>query len=170
MKRIFNVDFRKLATLLTPTFLRKPVMLALLSVLMQPLITLYKLFCKTRTQNIYNLTHNGQVCRLKDALNALFGLSYEDGFDIANAISYAQYVWVYDQDQDMPWMLHDTNPAEMIYSKGLIEAIVLPNCFVVWVPRQFELVDEKPTDARIEATVEKYKLLGTTAIYRHKNS
>lgn len=68
----FKIDIKKLAVLLTPTMLRKPVLLALLTSLVRPLESIYYNWSAFRTDNIYKLSHNSQVCYLRKALNDRF--------------------------------------------------------------------------------------------------
>ena len=72
MSKVLDVDFNKLAGLLTPTFLRKPVFLSWLKVFITPIITLHDRFKKKRESDLYKLSHNGQVCYLRKVLNDEF--------------------------------------------------------------------------------------------------
>lgn len=68
----YNLDIPKLTKLLTPTFLRSPLMMAWLEVLHFPLEKVLDTFNYNRNDNLYNLAHNGQVCYLRAALNDRF--------------------------------------------------------------------------------------------------
>lgn len=68
----FKIDFNKLAILLLPTFLRRPVLVAFLQTLITPVSSLYDLWSVKRQDNLYRLDHNGQVCHLRKALNDTF--------------------------------------------------------------------------------------------------
>lgn len=71
----YNLDINKLTALLTPTFLRKEKFLARLRALHFPLIKVIDDFNFHRNENLYNLTHNGQVCHLRKVLNDRFDVS-----------------------------------------------------------------------------------------------
>lgn len=71
----YNIDIQKLTELLTPTFLRKPKMLAWLQALAFPMQKILDDFNFNRNQNLYNLAHNGQVCYLRAVLNDRFDVS-----------------------------------------------------------------------------------------------
>jgi len=78
----FNID--KLLVLLTPTFLRKRKLVAWLRTLAMPLNKLLDDFKVHRERDLYNLTHNSQVCYLRKALNDEFDpqlrrIKIEDG-------------------------------------------------------------------------------------------
>lgn len=68
----FKIDVNKLVVLLEQTFLRKPKLLAFLQVLAAPISTIHQQWYVKRLENIYRLTHNGQVCYLRKALNDAF--------------------------------------------------------------------------------------------------
>lgn len=69
---LFNVDFTVLIRTLTPVRLRNSIMLAWLGALVSPVVWLYNLFAANRTNNLYILAHDSQVCYLQAALNDLF--------------------------------------------------------------------------------------------------
>lgn len=72
MNKIFNVDFRKLGLLLLPTFLRQPVLSAIVNAMVSPIGYLHTSFIAFRNDSNYRLSHNGQVCYLRAVLNDLF--------------------------------------------------------------------------------------------------
>ena len=68
----FNVQWKKLAILLTPTFLRSELMIAWLELLMESINDIHYQWLQFRKSNIYILAHNSQVCFLRGALNDRF--------------------------------------------------------------------------------------------------
>ena len=68
----YNIDFDNLVVLDQPTFLRKRVMVAFLRTLILPIKKLYYQWYSYRSDNLYKLAHNGQVCYLRRALNDRF--------------------------------------------------------------------------------------------------
>ena len=167
--KAFEIDYKKLAVLLTPTILRKPVLTALVRVLMQPLTTLHDIFRTRRDDHLFNLAHNGQVCRLKDALNSLDSrLAYASGFEISDINALGDFVFAYDEAMPDTWWLddHANPPHTMVYDEDAILAAT--ETFVVFVPTLFTFTGDKPADPRIVATVEQYRLVSRTATYRIK--
>lgn len=65
----YKVDIKKLGVLFLPTFLRKPILLAYLEIVLHPISKIYDRWSVSRINNIYNLEHTGQVCYLRKALN-----------------------------------------------------------------------------------------------------
>lgn len=68
----FNVNFKRLALLLTPTFLRTKFWQAWLEVMMSQFQVVHYAWLQFRKDCIYRLAHNSQVCYLIAALNDRF--------------------------------------------------------------------------------------------------
>jgi hypothetical protein len=71
----YNLNIERLVVLLTPTFLRSSVFLAWLKTLCSPLEFTQNQFLENRKNNLYNIANNGQVCKLRAALNDRFDVS-----------------------------------------------------------------------------------------------
>ena len=90
---MYNLNIDKLLVLLTPTFLRKPKMVAWLRALAIPLNKLLYQFQQARESDLYNLAHNSQVCYLRKSLNDEFDkvkreINIEDGKQNARLYTY----------------------------------------------------------------------------------
>lgn len=70
--RKYEINLKKFALLLLPTFLRQPVFVAITYAAVSPLSGLHTRFLRYRNDTHYRLTHNGQVCYLRATLNDLF--------------------------------------------------------------------------------------------------
>jgi len=68
----YELDIKKLAVLLMPTFLRRTAHIKWLWMLVKPLEDIFYQWQQFRTDNIYKLNHNSQVCRLRKVLNDYF--------------------------------------------------------------------------------------------------
>lgn len=66
---IYNIDFRELVNLLTPTFLRKLKFTDFLEALLKPLEEVNYSFKLFRKKSIYKVTRNGQIVYLQAVLN-----------------------------------------------------------------------------------------------------
>lgn len=167
--KAFEIDYKKLAVMLTPTFLRSTLLTALLRVLMQPMTTIHTTFKSKREQHLFNLSHNGQVCYLKDALNKEFGLDYSNGFEISDINAEGDFIFAYDetewlQDTNRVWIVEHSPTYSMIYD----EASITPSTasFIVYVPFLYEVGSD--IDYRIRSIVEQYRLVSRTPEYRLK--
>ena len=68
----FNVNIKRLALLVLPTWLRRPLVGALIYAGVTPLGRLTQELRKYRNTTHYRLRHNGQVCKLRGVLNDEF--------------------------------------------------------------------------------------------------
>lgn len=155
-----KIDYRKLSVLLLPTFLRQPVIISFMRVLMQPLQALHDRYQKARTQRMYELWHTGQICHIKEALNTEFGLTdYATGFEIDDINAQGEWVWIYDEVNafdDERHMMFD--PPTFVHD---ISAIMTPtSSFFVLVPQS--IVIDETNKARICSIVNKYRLASRT--------
>lgn len=155
-----KIDYRKLSVLLLPTFLRKPVIMSLLRVLMRPIQQLHDRHQTFRTQRMYELWHTGQICHIKEALNTEFGLTdYSTGFEIDDINAQGEWVWIYDEvnafDDEQHMMFGTTT---FVHD---ISAIMPPtSSFFVLVPQS--IVIDETNKARICSIVNKYRLASRT--------
>jgi len=144
---MYNLNIDKLLVLLTPTFLRKPKLVAWLRMLATPLHKLLYDFQRARQADLYNLAHNSQVCYLRKALNDEFDpqlrrIKIEDG--TRNIRRY-----IYQRNVNRPLYLGRM----FLYLRGnYIDGGV---DFVVVLPRGLEYDKYK-----LEALVNFYKLAG----------
>ena len=144
---MYNLNIDKLLVLLTPTFLRKPKMVAWLRALATPLNKLLYQFQQARTADLYNLAHNSQVCYLRKALDDEFDsllrrIHIEDGKQNAR-------IYIYPRSTNKPLYLGKI----FLYQRGsYIDGGV---DFVVVLPRDLEYDKYK-----LEALVNFYKLAG----------
>ena len=147
MSAMYNFNIDKLLVLLTPTFLRKPKLVAWLRTLTMPLNKLLDDFKGHRERDLYNHTHNSQVCYLRKALNDEFDpqlrrIKIEDG--TRNIRRY-----IYQRNVNRPLYLGRM----FLYLRGnYIDGGV---DFVVVLPRGLEYDKYK-----LEALVNFYKLAG----------
>lgn len=68
----YDIDYDVLVEQSIPTKLRNTLMKAWLKCLVQPVRWLYAKFQTNRTANLYDMAHNGQVCKLEAVLNDTF--------------------------------------------------------------------------------------------------
>jgi hypothetical protein len=151
--RHYIVNFKKLVVLLLPVSLRQSSIVALLQVSVCGLITVYNNFITNRTNNLYKLNINGQVCHLRKMLNDAFPaggglITIEDGV--------AKGVWqyAYDQDYDPYRKYLLASDTTLLWDKSSISE-GLSN-FIVNVPIALQSVNN---EARMRSLLNYYKLL-----------
>ena len=144
---MYNLNIDKLLVLLTPTFLRKPKLVAWLRTLATPLHKLLYEFHRARQADLYNLAHNSQVCYLRKTLNDEFDdeqrrIRIEDG-------KQKQRLYIYPRSANRPLYLGRV----FLYQRGdYIDGGV---DFIVVLPK--DLTYDK---YKLEALVNFYKLAG----------
>ncbi len=178
---IFDIDFNKWIALMLPTFLRRRRLFAFIRALCAPLYLgeggLYQRFLEMRGDHIYRLSHNGQVCYLRAALNDAFDL--KKGFEIEDADGY-EGEWIYAKDPTMPQQLlavdegknpkpgEDDPPPEhptpLLADEARLNAP--QNSFIVRVPNNIYTTQLD----KVKAIVEQYRILSKTPIYTPTNS
>ena len=147
MSAIYNFNIDKLLVLLTPTFLRKPKLVAWLRMLATPLHQVLYDFQRAHQADLYNLAHNSQVCYLRKALNDEFDdeqrrIRIEDGRQ-------KQRLYIYPRSANKPLYLGKI----FLYQRGdYIDGGV---DFIVVLPK--DLTYDK---YKLEALVNFYKLAG----------
>lgn len=156
------IDYKKLAVLLLPTFLRQPVIMSLLRVMMIPLQAMHDRHQRNRDIRLYEIAHTSQSCNIKAALNDEFEIpDYGAGFEIEDVNAIGEWVVVYDEapefdTEDYAVIADDNSP--VVYDESLI---VTPTvAFNVIVPASVEWNDYNL--ARIKSVVNKYRLASRT--------
>ena len=144
---MYNLNIDKLLILLTPTFLRKPKLVAWLRMLATPLLKVLYEFQRARQADLYNLAHNSQVCYLRKALNDEFDdeqrrIRIEDG-------KQKQRLYIYPRSANKPLYLGKLFLDQRgDYLDGGVD-------FIVVLPK--DLTYDK---YKLEALVNFYKLAG----------
>ena len=174
---IYTVNFDKWILSVLPSFLRRSLVFAILRAMCAPIKAdktgVYTRFIAARDEHLYRLTHNGQVCYLRSALNDAFGLQPRNGFTITD---YTETIgeWIYAKHQDMNDHLYPLNerlnqdlpdgetaePAmPILYSEEILNKEQYN--FIVGVPTAIYSTQLN----KVQAIVEKYRLLSKVPNY-----
>lgn len=159
----FNIDYDSLVPQLAPVRLRKAATLSWLRVLVSPVKWLYGLFKTARKDNLYYLSHDGQVCYLEAVLNDTFdpltrGIYITDG-------PFRDPLFLYLDPELKPlWLgliseIGSTSypDPEVLYTD--VETYGLGVCFIVHVP--VAVASGIGYDVlRLKALVDRYRLVG----------
>ncbi len=148
----YNIDFLELVRELLPVELRKKKVKAWLASLIKPAVLVYSSFLTFRASVLYELDHNGQVCRLRKALN--------DKFD-----SNERRIYIEDSPTILPAYFHRRIEVKPKYLRRRTEAtpvyirrrseITFGGSFIVYVPT--DLVFDTGT---MKLLINKYRLAG----------
>lgn len=178
---IFDINFDKWIALMLPAFMRRRRLFSFIRALCSPLylgeVSIYRRFLQMRGDHIRDLSHNGQVCYLRAALNDAFGL--RKGFDIEDAADY-DGTWIYAKDSSMPQQLHavdealntgtgdsdvpDEHPTPLLADEARLAAP--HNSFIVRVPGNIYATRLD----KVKSIVERYRILSKTPVYTQTSS
>lgn len=154
--RIYETDIKRLALLTLPTWLRRPVAAALLYAGVAPLGRLVQELRVLREETGYRIRHNGQVCKLRGALNDVFDaqerrIRVEDEASVDGPDGTMVY-WR-SEERELPVPERRTGGAVRVNGRGY--GGVSGYDFWVTVPLALRgVIDE----TRLRATVNGYKL------------
>lgn len=152
--KIYDVNVRRLALLTLPTWLRRPLVGALIYSGVAPVGRLLGCLRAFRADTSYRLAHNGQVCRLRGVLNDLFDpdkrrIVIEDGGDTTAT---ASMVWRRETER---WiMVPQRDGRAAVVNRSGYGGI---SGFDFWVVVPLELRGEQ-METRLRAVVNMYKL------------
>lgn len=161
---IFKIDFDKWILTVLPTFLRRSVVFAFCRAMCAPIVSLYNRFAESRNGHIYTLTHNGQVCYLRAALNEAFHttgfeiVDYDDNrgeWHFAKTEGMTGQTYAVDEDLKDP----ENHPIPLLADEARLNLAM--NCFIVQVPG---VIYATQLD-KVKAVVDKYRILSKTPIY-----
>ena len=167
-----KIDYKKLAVLLLPTFLRQPLLMSFVRVLMTPSQRLHDEHHMARDERMYQLQHTSQICHIKDALNREFGAGnyapepdYAAGFEIEDINAIGDWVMTYDEVPafaDVHTMVSD-NDYLLVYDEAIITQAT--QSFIVYVPNDLDFNASLP---KVRAIVDLYRLASRRALYMIK--
>ncbi|MDR0873367.1 MAG: hypothetical protein LBN27_07880 [Prevotellaceae bacterium] len=139
----YNVNFRTLAVNLLPTMLRKERLIAFLLPIVGQIGLAHVELMKYRRQKDFRLTHNGQRCYLRGALNEIFDPILRRITIGEGGTATASIIWW--REEEKPLLL----PA-LINQRGYVAGV---DDFTVEIPAELE-----PQKAQIAAVTAEYKL------------
>lgn len=154
-KKIYAVDFSKLARWLTPTMLRMPKLLAFVLALVTPVADLYSRFLVLKANLEYRLTITPQVCYMEKALNDRWDI-VERRIVIVDAVEYNPIpLFLKIEDKPVVFNMKSEGGPVILYTKS--ETAMFTVDFIVRVPIlvAFDM-------AEMRAVVDAYKLAGKT--------
>jgi hypothetical protein len=145
----YKVDVNKLVVLLIPTFLRKPILIGYLQALTLPVSRLHQQWYNMRSDNLYKLAHNGQVCYLRAALNDAFDADQRRIY-ITDGNKYTRK-YIYTSAEQQPKYLGKIylRQSEDYADTGVDFRVILPNGF-----------DLNNNIYQLKALIDFYKLAG----------
>lgn len=150
----YDVNFKRMALLMLPTFWRRPLIAAIAYATTTPLNYIYTVFTTFRQSTDYRLRHNGQVCYLQAMLNDRFDLALRR-ITVTDDPSAAEPVVLWQRSEGRSLMLpmRDSGLAVMVNRRGFSGV----NAIDFWVNIPVVLLGTVDID-RLTALVNVYKL------------
>ncbi|MCC8146459.1 MAG: hypothetical protein LIO93_08500 [Bacteroidales bacterium] len=161
----FDIKYDALVYMLTPYWLRRPLMTAWLNWLCKPITQLHRTFQKRRENDLFRESIDSTVPRLEYMLNSIF---YPEGTDTTENGSYGYRIRIdkvdkqdtghiylggimQDLDEGIRIYLQDEEQPVYIHTEG--ETLVAGNDFVVKVPAAVDF-----DEARMRMAIQNYAL------------
>ncbi len=156
---IYRVNMRRLALLTLPTWLRRPVAGALIYAGVRPLNRLVRELWGFRQETAYRLGHNGQVCKLRAALNDIFDprlrrITIEDWQGEASGTGDSGVVWQRETAREVK-IFRRGQGVFRLRREGYSEL----RGYDFWVGVPDEL-NNRATETRLRAVINMYKPAG----------
>jgi hypothetical protein len=150
----YSVDFPRLALMLLPVKLRRPAYAALAQIAVKPVEQLHYTWGQWRDSNIYKLTHTGQVCYLRGALNDTHDPSLRRIYIGPGNEFNATYLHTEAEAQDDFANKEDENGTMWLRTEA--ETVGTGLDFTVWVPQEIYYTQLEA----LHATISFYKAAG----------
>lgn len=159
MDNVYNINWRKFIIENLEVDLRRVKTVKWLEVLFKPIIWLHIEFLAFRTQALYKVNHNSQICYLQAVLNDSFD-NVQRRIIIRNAIL-REPLWFYEPEENKPVLFYEESDNKPVYFREESEFIGDGADFLVLVP-----IDLKPTNTqeenalliKMKAQIDYYKL------------
>ena len=143
MDNVYNINWSKFIGDNLPNDLRKIKTFKWLNVIFKTIVTLHISFLAFRTQALYKVNHNSQICYLQAVLNDSFD-NIHRRIVIRNAIL-REPLWFYEPEENKPVVFYEPSDNKPVYFREESEFIGDGADFLVLVP-----IDLKPTNTQEE--------------------
>jgi len=129
---IYNIIYSKLKIWLTPIFLRNPILVAWLGIIISPVVYVYQDLLLFRTQKLYELAITPQVVYLQKLLNDRYDY-VERRITIVDAID-QEPIYFFKRTELKPVTIYNMGENEPVYVYTRGEVSSMKNDFIVKVP------------------------------------
>lgn len=152
-----------------PICLRKPLLLALFGAVGTVLQNIKNKYNAIRQNQLYKLTHTGQVAVLINVLNEYFNLTRAEGFEIEDSVAH-EYKYAYDENSEnfnKTVVAYDENSENitLLYNENSIGEEIYP--YILLVPSS--IYNNSNLLNQVKTIVRQYRLPGRRCIIRIKN-
>lgn len=114
--QLFRIDWDRFVLLLLPIRLRVTELFVMARAIIQPVMSVHSRFMLNRADNLYKMSHNGQVCHLRAMLNDTFDTQLRR-ITIEDTRRY-DWTFVYKENADKPLLLETVVIASEQFTTG----------------------------------------------------
>lgn len=155
----YNLNFENLSNSLTPPFLRKEKLISWLTTLLNPLTEVNTLFLKNRDNNIYKVTHNGQVYSLQAVLND----SYDNNLRRIRIVDsiIRDPLYIYPENDNKPVYIYSDSENKPVYIYDNSVFLDIDVDFIVLVPIEYKPINTQELNIlliQMRSIINYYKL------------
>ncbi|MBP5372436.1 MAG: hypothetical protein J6Y55_11020 [Bacteroidales bacterium] len=163
--QIYNVDFKRMALLLLPTVLRKPIVFAMLKSACKAFDSLQAGLFNFQNRCNVRMNHTPQVCYLKGILNDSFGIQANETRFVIVDSNHITGVWLitYEEGETYTNVIPVVEEYTMVYTESAINEEV--EDFVVKYPDGIGIEPDNDKYRQMVALVNQYRLASKTAKY-----
>lgn len=149
----YRLELKRFGLLLLPTFLRKPVVGALLYSALNPLSETFAAFLDFKNATDYRLNHNGQICYLRAVLNDAFDVE-KRRIEVADSGVNGGVIRVFLTKLETPLMTPQRKLGGLIINRRGFAGV---GSYDFWITIPYELASTIDI-ARLKGIVNTYKL------------
>lgn len=168
--QVYNVDFKKLALLLMPTALRKPILFALLKSACKSLGSLQGQLFSFQSKCNVRIVHTPQVCYLKGILNDTFCKGVSAQFEIVDTQTLSgEWLITYEEGETYSDIIPvaDNEEPLIVYAEDAINEVV--EDFAVLYPQNVGIQPANDNHKQMVAIVDQYRLASKKPVYRKQD-
>lgn len=157
--QIYNLNFKKLAVLLLPTFLRRERLQAFVRVLVAPVQSLHNKLMQFRERSLYQVQHNCQIIYLEAVLNDAFDPTFRR-IRILNSV-FREPLYFYEPEQNLEVYFYEPDNQMPTYFYDVGDFAGDGFDFVVFVPPDLQPQTQQEEQAmltKMRGLVDYYKL------------
>lgn len=133
MNNVFNIQFNKLGKWLIPTFLRKDVLMSIVTAVYAPIVSLHNLFLQYRKAKFYAIAMNFETCYLESFLNDRFDFALRRIYIDDAPVGASTFIYMQGEERPLVLTLRSETAPQYMYTRGESGGDILYD-FIVYVP------------------------------------
>jgi len=167
--QIYNIDYVKVIQGNLATFLRKIARVNWLGSLVSPIVALYNVYLKFRTEKLYQMSHNSQVVYLEKILNDKFDIVFRQ-IRVQNSIL-LEPAWHYDKQDEKPVWYFDKQDNIPVWFRDQADFNNYNSDFEVIIPERLQPSTPEELEkfeTAVKLLVDYYKLYSKKYVLKYE--